>query len=98
MLIKTIRFFYQLFFRKVIKEQLNLKNSEAEAIVLGIYKTDSCINDQPQFKLLLQVLPDRGRNFITDTILLPDDKKIDAGLKVKVWYNPANNKVIKLIL
>jgi len=98
MLIKTIRFIYQLFFRNANKGQLDLKNSEAEAIVLGIYRTNSNITDQPQFKLLLQVLPDKGRNFITDTIVLPDDPKIDAGLRIKVWYNPVNNKVIKLIL
>ena len=79
-------------------EMQKQNDTEAEAIVLGIYKTGHYIDDQPQMKLQIQVLPDKGRNFIAEAFLLVGNKKIDAGLKIKVRYNATNNKVLGLIL
>jgi hypothetical protein len=72
----------------------------SKAIVLSIEQTGFLVNDLPQISLLLQVFPEKGRNFVTqikktgspDTIAT-----IHAGSIIKVRYNTANTKEAFLI-
>ncbi len=73
---------------------------EAEAIVLKMEQTGLYTNKLPQVKLQMQVLPDKGRNFIAEiNTVLPgiEPDAIKAGGTVRVKYNPVNYKELVLL-
>ncbi|HTD92365.1 MAG TPA: hypothetical protein VK644_01080 [Chitinophagaceae bacterium] len=73
---------------------------EAKAIVLAVEETGVYMNKQPLMKLQMQVIPEKGRNFITETkqVLSPLDlEEIRSGSTVRVKYNTGNQKEIALV-
>ena len=73
---------------------------EAKAIVLDVELTGLYLNHQAQVKLQMQVLPDRGRNFVTEIkelFAVAELAKLQTGNTMKVKYNPANTKEIALV-
>ena len=73
---------------------------EAKAVVLTIERTGLYINHQPQVKMQMQVIPEKGRNFVAETsevLSIFDIATIHAGSTVKVLYNPANTKEVALV-
>ena len=73
---------------------------EAAAVVLKVELMNSPANRQANVKLQMQVLPDRGRNFVAEMQELLDANELAglrAGTSVKVNFNPANLKEIALI-
>lgn len=71
--------------------------TEAEAVVLSISQTGLLVNNKPQVKLQVQVLPDNGRNFVTEIISVSAKEAISAGVKIRVSFNPANHRDVKWI-
>jgi hypothetical protein len=73
---------------------------EAKAIVLAIEQTGLFMNHKPQVKMQMQVIPERGRNFVAEVkevISFMDLAAIKTGTTVRVKYNPANLKEIMLV-
>jgi hypothetical protein len=73
---------------------------EAKAIILAVEETGVYMNKQPLMKLQMQVIPEKGRNFITETkqVFSPVDMKdIRSGSTVTVKYNTGNQKEIALV-
>lgn len=71
-----------------------------KAIILSIENTGSFFHGHIQMKIQLQVIPLKGRNFVTEIreMLTPDDiKNMRAGNTIAVRYNPVNKKEISLI-
>jgi hypothetical protein len=70
------------------------------AIVLSIENTGTFLNDRVQMKIQVQVIPVKGRNFVTEIkeLLTPEDlKNMRTGSTVSVKYNPMNRREISLI-
>jgi len=78
------------------KKILNHSGVEADAIILNITQTGHYINQLPEVKIQVQVQPDRGRNFITETLSFNETGTMQAGSKIRVKYNPDNTKEIQL--
>jgi hypothetical protein len=73
---------------------------EARAVVLAIEQTGLFMNRQPQVKMQMQVIPDKGRNFVAEVkqVLNSFDLEvIKTGSIVTVLYNPTNTKEVKLV-
>jgi hypothetical protein len=73
---------------------------EAHAVVLTMEDTGVFMNQQPLVKMQMQVLPDRGRNFVVEVreVLSGGDRAtIRSGSTVRVRYNPANPKDTTLV-
>jgi len=73
---------------------------QAEAIILSIQQTGIFFNNMLQVKLQMQVLPDKGRNFITENTQLlsvADMAAIGQGTRIIVRYDPGNLKEIILL-
>jgi hypothetical protein len=78
-------------------------NKEAmnEAIVLQITATGLYYKNGQQVKMLVQVFPQQGRNFVAeimDTLTTEELVFIKEGTKVAVCYSGRDNKLLKLIL
>ena len=72
----------------------------SKAIVLSVENTGAMVNDQAQLKMQLQVLPDKGRNFVIElkeTVSPADSKDLRTGSTIRVKYNPANTKEISRV-
>jgi len=73
---------------------------EARAIVLALEQTGLFLNHRPQVKMQMQVLPERGRNFVAEVkevITFMELATIRIGSTVTVKYNPTNNKDVVLV-
>lgn len=73
---------------------------EAKAIILSIELTGLVVSQQTQVKLQLQVLPEKGRNFVAELkelFAIHELVALQTGDAVKVKYNPANNREIALV-
>lgn len=73
---------------------------EANAIVLAVELTGLYLKQQAQVKLQVQVLPDKGRNFVAEVKAVFDVttlNNIHMGTAMRVKYNPANTKEITLV-
>ncbi len=80
------------------KEKVN--GVEAKAVVLAIEQTGLYVEHQPQVKMQMQVIPERGRNFIAETneiLSVFDMATIRAGSTVKVKYDPDNMRDVSLV-
>jgi hypothetical protein len=93
-IIRSLRFSSQTVNQRIIKH-----GSEAKAKVLSAEPTTDPQHAGRQIKLLLQVEPERGRNFIVE-IFTPDDdhsESLHSGSIVRVMYNPINRQQVVLI-
>ena len=73
---------------------------EAQAIILSIEQTGLYMNHHPQVRMQVQVMPDKGRNFVTEVkqvVTFLQLGQIRTGATIKVKYNPTNTKEITLI-
>ena len=76
------------------------KGIEANAIILTMEETGHYTNKQPQVKLQVQVLPEKGRNFVTEikpVLSLIELDSIKTGTVVTVLYNPSNTKEVTFV-
>ncbi|MBC7903213.1 MAG: hypothetical protein H7Y27_07305 [Gemmatimonadaceae bacterium] len=81
--------------------QLLRYGMEAEAIILNVQPTGLQINNLPQVRVQIKVEPERGRNFVAEVNEVLSENTvpfISAGRRVKVKYNPQNNRVVRLLL
>lgn len=88
--------------RKINKghKQHSSKGIEANAIILTMEETGLYMNKLPQVKLQVQVLPERGRNFVTEIKPVLSLLELDAlktGSMVTVNYNPSNIKEVSFV-
>ena len=80
--------------KQMSQEEIEKNGVQAEAIVLSIQETGMFFDNIPQIKLQMQVLPDKGRNFIAEVKqVLPDfqRKLLHSGSKITVKYDPRNH-------
>lgn len=73
---------------------------QSSAIILAIEQTGVYMNNKPLVKLQMQVIPDKGRNFIAEVkevLSSFDIKNLRNGSTVTVKYNVANVKEIALV-
>lgn len=73
---------------------------EAKAVILAIEQTGLFMNHQPQIKMQMQVIPDKGRNFVAEVkqvVSFVDLARIRTGATVKVKYNPSNTKEVVVV-
>ncbi len=85
---------------KNIQKKHSSKGVEANAIILTMEETGLYTNKQPQVKLQVQVLPERGRNFVTEikpVLSLMELDTIKTGSMVTVLYNPSNTKEVSFV-
>ena len=76
------------------------KRQEAKAVILNVEQTGLYLNQRIQVRLEMQVLPGKGRNFITEITELVAETDIaflKKGGLVSVQYDPANPKAVELI-
>jgi len=83
-------------FKKLRRKQATLS---AKAVVLHVQTTGSSCRLN-QLKVQLQVMPDKGRNFVTEfnTTLSSKSLSLRAGSTILVQYNPHDQKDITMIL
>jgi hypothetical protein len=77
-----------------------LDGEVAKAIVLAIEQTGLFLNHRPQVKMQMQVIPDRGRNFVVEIreiMSYVELATIRTGSTVLVKFNPSNPKEIELL-
>ena len=103
-LIPLLMLLLKIGFKKLTSQKLarqyNHGRQEAVAVVLKIELTSPSANRRKNVTLQMQVLPDKGRNFVVEMQELLDAKELAVlrtGASVKVKYNPANLKEIALI-
>ncbi|MBC7850691.1 MAG: hypothetical protein H7Y31_13200 [Chitinophagaceae bacterium] len=73
---------------------------EASAILLSVEETGVYLNHRPQIKMQMQVIPEKGRNFVAEAkeiVSIMDLAALRTGTMVTVKYNPANNREIELV-
>ncbi|TDH29230.1 hypothetical protein EXU57_03950 [Segetibacter sp. 3557_3] len=78
----------------------NKKYLQSNAMVLSVTPTGRYINMKYQVTIQVQVMPDKGKNFVVEIRSLysmNDLKAIQTGSYVRVKYNPANTKDAFLI-
>jgi len=97
-----VRFFLR---KRKIRRTLTYTNTTdesiiAKAIVLSIEQATATINSHAKMKILVQVMPEKGRNFVIElkeTLSAAELSAIRAGGTVSVKYNPGNTKEISLV-
>jgi len=80
--------------KKMSDEEIEKNGVQAEAIVLSVQETGMFVDNIPQIKLQMQVLPEKGRNFVAEVKqVLPDfqRKLLHSGSKIIVKYDPRNH-------
>jgi hypothetical protein len=92
------------FYRKRDKGQAGrtpgLSEVEARAVILTVEETGVYMNHHPLIKLQMQVLPDRGRNFVVEireVVSYMDLAEFRTGTTVRVKYNPENVRAATLL-
>lgn len=86
--------------RKMTLQEIAKNGTLAEAIVLDVNETGMIINDLPQVKLQMQVLPEKGRNFVAEVKqVLPNSLKtlLHSGSKIMVKYDPGNPREVVVL-
>ncbi len=71
---------------------------EAEAVIIDMQQTGLFIDDAPEIKLQMQVIPNKGRNFIMETNHVVSEKDMDhykSGNRIKVKYAADNHHEMK---
>jgi len=78
----------------------NVMPVKAKAIILNIEKTALSTSQQQQVKMQVQVMPEKGRNFVTEIkelLTWSDFDALKSGTIVSVFYNPVTMKDVTLI-
>lgn len=72
---------------------------EAEALVLQVESTGLYVGEEPQLRLQIQVMPGRGRNFVTEINTLAKGRMLSlkSGETIRVKFNPKNYRELFLI-
>jgi len=73
---------------------------EARALILKVEETGMAVNQQLPVTLQVQVLPERGRNFVTEikTIMSGLElRTIKSGSMITVFYDPSNTKEVAFV-
>ncbi|MCF2443198.1 DUF3592 domain-containing protein [Dyadobacter sp. CY345] len=86
--------------RKMSIQEIEKNGTLAEAIVLDVNETGMFIDDLPQVKLQMQVLPEKGRNFVAEVKqVLPNSLKslLRLGSKILVKYDPGNPRDVVVL-
>jgi hypothetical protein len=91
---------YWIFFRPMIQRSRLLKTGiSAEGTVLKIWDTGVTINDNPQIGLLVEVRPQTGMPFQSETKLVISRLDVGAyqpGMTVNVRYDPKNQSKVAI--
>lgn len=86
--------------RKMTIQEIEENGTIAEAIILDINETGTFINDLPEVKLQMQVLPEKDRNFVAEVKqVLPNSLKslFRSGSKILVRYDPENPREVVVL-
>jgi len=86
--------------RKMTVREIEKNGTLAEAIILNVNETGTFVNDLPQVKLQMQVLPEKGRNFVAEVKqVLPNSLKslLHSGSKIMVKYDPGNPREVVVL-
>jgi hypothetical protein len=73
---------------------------DADAIILSIHLTGVCIKAEIQSVIQLQVLPEMGKSFVSETkemLSAIEYTQVQPGTKIRVKYNPRNYKEIMIL-
>lgn len=73
---------------------------DADAIILSIHLTGICIKNEIQAIIQLQVLPEMGKSFVSETkemLSATEYTQLQPGTKIRVKYNPGNLKEIMIL-
>ena len=73
---------------------------DADAIILSIHLTGICIKNEIQAVIQLQVLPERGKSFVSETkemLSAIEYTQTQPGTKIRVQYNPRNFKEMMVL-
>ena len=68
---------------------------DADAIILTVQLTGLCIKNEIQAIIQLQVLPELGKSFVSETrkmLSAADFTRLQPGTRIVVKYNPHNHK------
>lgn len=79
------------------RKRMQGSQQEAEAVVLNIEKTGLYFDNKPQVKMQVQVIPEKGRNYIAEAISVLENNKIIEGSRVRVAFNPRHPQKIKFV-
>ena len=74
--------------------------NDAEGIVLQVQQTGVLVGNLPQVNIQVQVVPDRGQNFVIELkelVSFTDLPTVQPGAKLKVKYNPHNHKQVIIL-
>jgi hypothetical protein len=83
-----------------LKKRLMKEGMLADAVLLNLQQTGLYVNNLPQVKLLMQVHPKTGRNYITEVkevLSITDLAHLHIGSTLQVKYNPVNVKQVVLV-
>ena len=86
--------------QKRLHKTLLLSGCDADGIVLGVSQTGVYINHLPQVAIQLQVVPERGHNFVMEVkeiLSVTELPTVQPGLKLKLKYNPHNHKQVIML-
>ena len=85
---------------KLARNKTQFLGEEARAVVLSVEQTGLFLDRNPQVILQVQVMPDKGRNFVVEIkeiFSLADLQLIRPGCTVRVKYKPGSNQDIILV-
>lgn len=83
-----------------MNKRLAKEGTLAEAVLLNMQQTGIYVNNLPQVKLLMQVHPKTGRNFITEVkevLSFIDLSQLQIGNTLQILYNPSNIKEAMIV-
>jgi len=86
--------------RKMTIREIELKGTLAEAIILDLTETGTIIDDLPQVQLQMQVIPEKGRNFVAEVKqVLPNSltNPLHSGSKIMVKFDPGNPREVVVL-
>lgn len=87
-------------FAGLLSRRHSLTGVEAKAVILTLEETGVFMNHHPLIKLQMQVLPERGRNFVVEireVLSYMDLADMRTGSTVRVKFNPENVKDTTLV-
>lgn len=90
----------QFYRRRRIGSRKSRHGEEASAVILAVEETGVFMNHHPLVRMQMQVLPDRGRNFVVEireVLSYMDLATYRTGATVKVKYKPGNPREASLV-
>ncbi len=77
----------------------NESSIDADAIILSVQLTGLCVKNEIQAIIQLQVLPERGKSFVSEIremLSATDFTRLQPGTRIVVKYNPYNHKDVTI--